>query len=133
MPRQYTFAYRRSNPHQFPHFCGTCVPQRRFLLPSHKEQHDHDKHGISIPTTSPFFDYSIPRSLPSFGLSASSSSSLSSITADKLNTFVLKEIEPDTTYNQSCRAVVDRLCQFMQNSFPDQLRPSGVRKVNLHL
>lgn len=132
MPRQYTFAYRRSNPHQFPHFCGTCVPQRRFLLPSHKEQHDHDKHGISIPTTSPFFDYSIPRSLPSFGLSASSSS-LSSITADKLNTFVLKEIEPDTTYNQSCRAVVDRLCQFMQNSFPDQLRPSGVRKVNLHL
>lgn len=111
----------------FPHFCDTCVPQRRFMLPSHKEQHDHDKHGISISTTPHCFEYSLPRLLPSFGLSASSSS-LSSITAGELNTFVLKEIEPDTAYNQSCRAVVDRLCRFMQNNFPDQLRPSEVRK-----
>lgn len=127
MPRQFSFAYRRSNPHMFPHFCDTCVPQRRFMLPSHKEQHDHDKHGISISTTPHCFEYSLPRLLPSFGLSASSSS-LSSITAGELNTFVLKEIEPDTAYNQSCRAVVDRLCRFMQNNFPDQLRPSEVRK-----
>lgn len=132
MPRQFSFAYRRRNPHMFPHFCDTCVPQRRFMLPSHKEQHDHDKHGISISTTPHCFEYSLPRLLPSFGLSASSSS-LSSITAGELNTFVLKEIEPDTAYNQSCRAVVDRLCRFMQNNFPDQLRPSEVIKVKLYL
>lgn len=132
MPRQYSFKYRRKNPDQFRYVCDTCVPQRRFLLPLDKERHDQSRrhqNGILEAATSYFFECSSPRSLPKSGLPASSSS-LRSVTESNLNIFVLKEIEPDTAYNQSCSAVVDRLCQFMQNNFPDQLRPSGVRKVN---
>lgn len=132
MPRKYSFAYRRSNPGQFPYVCDTCVPQRRFLLPLDQKRHEQSRrhhNGILKAATSSFSAYSAPRSLPKFDFSASSSS-LSSVTESNLNIFVLNEIEPDTAYNQSCRAVVDRLCQFMQNNFPGQLRPSEVRKVN---
>nr|XP_022293879.1 2'-5'-oligoadenylate synthase 1A-like [Crassostrea virginica] len=63
-------------------------------------------------------------------MSASATSNpLSALSARELNTFVQTELEPDTEYNKSCNAVVDRLCQFMQNNFPDQLRPSEVRKA----
>lgn len=130
MPRKYSFAYRRSNPGQFPYVCDTCVPQRRFLLPLDQKRHEQSRrhhNGILKAATSSFSAYSAPRSLPKFDFSASSSS-LSSVTESNLNIFVLNEIEPDTAYNQSCRAVVDRLCQFMQNNFPGQLRPSEVRK-----
>lgn len=132
MRRKYSFAYRRSNPGQFPYVCDTCVPQRRFLRPLDQKRHEHSRrhqNGILKAATPSFSAYSAPRSLPKFDFSASSSS-LSSVTESNLNIFVLNEIEPDTAYNQSCRAVVDRLCQFMQNNFLDQLRPSEVRKVN---
>lgn len=55
--------------------------------------------------------------------------SLSSLTAVELSTFVQREIEPDESYIQRCNAVVDRFCQFMQNSFPEKLKPSEIRKV----
>lgn len=138
--RNAIFQYRRQHPDLFPFFCETCTPLRRFKLYPHKGQHDKDKHGISaIPN---FFEYSLPQphaiqnigpssssNPPPHSSSSSSSSSLGSITANELNTFIRNEIEPDTAYNQSCNALVDRLCQFMQNNFPDQLRPSEVRKV----
>lgn len=127
MPRHYSFQYRRENPELFPHFCDTCVPQRRFRLLPHKQRHDKDKHGIPIPATSTFNEYPSQRSFKRVNL-PDSSPSLSTITAVKLNSFVLEEIEPDTAYNQSCKAVVNRLCHFMQNNFPDQLRPSEVIK-----
>lgn len=137
--RNAIFQYRRQHPDLFPFFCETCTPLRRFKLYPHKGQHDKDKHGISaIPN---FFEYSLPQphaiqnigpssssNPPPHSSSSSSSSSLGSITANELNTFIRNEIEPDTAYNQSCNALVDRLCQFMQNNFPDQLRPSEVRK-----
>lgn len=129
--RKAIFEYRRQHPDQFPFFCETCTPLRRFKLDPHKGQHDKDKHGISAV---PFIEYSLPQIRviqnigPSSSSFSSSSSSLGSISANELNSFVLKEIEPDTAYNQSCKAVVDRLCQFMQNNFPDHLRPSEVRK-----
>lgn len=131
MPRQYSFKYRRRNPDQFPYVCDTCVPQRRFLLPRDKKYHDESKRhqdGILIAATSNVFEYSYPGSLPRFGLSASTTS-LSSITAEELNLFVRKEIEPDKTYNKKCNAMVDQLCKFMLNSFPKKLRPSEIRKV----
>lgn len=127
--RNAIFQYRRQHPDLFLFFCETCTPLRRFKLYPHKGQHDKDKHGISaIPN---FFEYSLPQphAIQNIGPSSSSSSSLGSITANELNTFIRNEIEPDTAYNQSCNALVDRLCQFMQNNFPDQLRPSEVRKV----
>lgn len=123
------FQYRREHPDDFPYVCITCVPERRFEFIEHKNSHDRKKHGNLIPEASHSFVYSLPQSLPSSSLSACSQT-LSSIAATELNSFVLKEVEPDTAYNQSCSAVVDRLCQFMQNNFPDQLRPSEVRKVN---
>lgn len=55
-------------------------------------------------------------------------SPLYSISAAELDPFVLKKIEPDRAYIQRCNAVVDRLCKFMQNSFPAELRPSEVIK-----
>lgn len=58
-------------------------------------------------------------------------SSLSSITSSELSDFVQREIEPDMAYIQRCNDIVDLLCQFMQNSFPRELRPSEVRKVNM--
>lgn len=131
MPRKYSFKYRRKNPDQFPNVCDTCVPQRRFLLPLDQKRHEQSsrhQNGILKAATPNFIEYSSPQSLPKFDFSASSSS-LSSVTESNLNNFILNELEPDTVYNQSCRAVVDRLCQFMQNNFPDQLRPSEIRKV----
>lgn len=124
------FEYRREHPDEFRYVCETCVPQRRFRHPNDKSNHDQNVHGILTAATSMnSFAYPLPQSLPRSSMSACSrSASLSSIAATELNSFVLKEIEPDTAYNQSCRAVVDRLCQFMQNNFPDQLRPSEVRK-----
>lgn len=130
MPRQYSFKYRRRNPDQFPYVCDTCVPQRRFLLPRDKKYHDESKRhqdGILIAATSNVFEYSSPGSLPRFGLSASTTS-LSSITAEELNLYVRKEIEPDKNYNKKCNAMVDQLCKFMLNSFPKKLRPSEIRK-----
>lgn len=130
MPRKYSFKYRRKNPDQFPNVCDTCVPQRRFLLPLDQKRHEQSsrhQNGILKAATPNFIEYSSPQSLPKFDFSASFSS-LSSVTESNLNNFILNELEPDTVYNQSCRAVVDRLCQFMQNNFPDQLRPSEIRK-----
>lgn len=127
MPRHYPFQYRREHPERFPHFCDTCVPQRRFRLPPHKQRHDRDKHGIPIPVKSTFHEYHSQQSRKRVNL-PDSSPSLSSFTADNLNSFILEEIEPDTAYNQRCKAVVNRLCHFMQNNFPDQLRPSEVIK-----
>lgn len=57
--------------------------------------------------------------------------SLSTITSSELSAFVQSKIEPDTAYIQRCNAVVDRLCQFMNNSLPLKLRPAEVRKVNM--
>lgn len=122
------FEYRREHPDKFRYVCKTCVPERRFELIEHKNSHDRKKHGSLIPATTHSFAYSLPQSLPTSSVSACSPT-LSSISATELNLFVQMEIEPDTAYNQSCKAVVDRLCQFMQNNFPDQLRPSEVRKV----
>lgn len=122
------FEYRREHPDKFRYVCKTCVPERRFELIEHKNSHDRKKHGSLIPAATHSFAYSLPQSLPTSSVSACSPT-LSSISATELNLFVQMEIEPDTAYNQSCKAVVDRLCQFMQNNFPDQLRPSEVRKV----
>lgn len=122
------FRFRREHPDQYPYVCKTCFPERRFLLSGHKNSHDRRIHGVLIPVASQSFEYPLPQSLPTSSVSACSPT-LSSIAATELNSFVQMEIEPDTAYNQSCKAVVDRLCQFMQNNFPDQLRPSEVRKV----
>lgn len=127
MPRQYPFQYRREHPERFPHFCDTCIPQRRFRLPPHKQRHNRDKHGIPIPVKSTFHEYHSQQSRKRVNL-PDSSPSLSSFTAENLNSFILEEIEPDTAYNERCKAVVNRLCHFMQNNFPDQLRPSEVIK-----
>lgn len=138
--RNAIFKYRRKHPDLFPFFCVTCTPLRRFKLQPHKGRHDKDKHGKSVKEN--FFEYPLPpiRVIQNIGPSSSSSSfsysssppppSLGSISANELNSFIQNEIEPDTAYNRRCNAVVDRLCQFMENSFPDQLRPSAVRKVN---
>lgn len=95
--RKAVFEYRRNHPKDFKEICETCIPPRHFKLLSHKEQHDKDKH---------------------------SSPSLRTIKAGELNSFICDEIEPDTTYNQRCKAVVHRLCCFMQN----ELKPSEVIK-----
>ena len=159
MNGRYSFEYRRQHPELFPFYCKSCVPQRRFRLSPHKAQHDKDKHGLSIPTISHSYSQGATYSaltLHPTPMSVSATSSplsvlyarelltqpplrsvsaisnpLSTLSARELNTFVQTELEPDTEYNKSCNAVVDRLCQFMQNNFPDQLRPSEVRKVNI--
>lgn len=89
------FEYRREHPDEFPYVCDICVPERRFRLPVNKSNHDRSAHGNLMPATSHLFEYSLPQSLPSSSLSGCSPT-LSSITAGELNTFVLKEIEPDT-------------------------------------
>lgn len=136
--RNAIFKYRRKHPDLFPFFCVTCTPLRRFKLQPHKGRHDKDKHGKSVKEN--FFEYPLPpiRVIQNIDPSSSSFSSysssppppsLGSISANELNSFIQNEIEPDTAYNRRCNAVVDRLCQFMENSFPDQLRPSAVRKA----
>lgn len=132
MPRQYSFAYRRRNSEKFPPVCDTCVPRRLFHLFVDQQQHEQSRchqNGILKAATSNFFEYSSPQLLPTFDFSASSSS-LSFVTESNLNIFLSNEIEPDTACNKSFRAVVNRLIKFMQNNFPDQLRPSAVIKVN---
>lgn len=57
------------------------------------------------------------------------SSPLYTMRASQLQEFVSKEIEPDTAYNDSCKAVVHRLCEFMKSSFPEEIRPSEIIKV----
>ncbi|XP_078322344.1 2'-5'-oligoadenylate synthase 1A-like [Crassostrea virginica] len=130
--RRQIFDYRRQHPELFPFYCESCVPQRRFALPPHKAQHDKDKHGISMPIISHSYPqeatYSALTLHPTPMSASATSNPLSALSARELNTFVQNELEPDTEYNKSCNAVVDRLCQFMQNNFPDQLRPSEVRK-----
>ena len=119
----------------FPYLYASCPPQRRGTLPYDRAQHDRSRHRISGPEPfhgniqgATFHAFSLLP--PPTGISASASSSpLSVVTAWELNTFVQTELEPNTFYNQSCNAVVDRLCQFMQNSFPKMLRPSEVLKV----
>ena len=119
----------------FPYLYASCLPQRRGTLPYDRAQHDRSRHRISSPE--PFHVYIQGAAFhalnpPPTGISASASSSpLSVVTARELNTFVQTELEPNTFYNQSCNAVVDRLCQFMQNSFPKMLRPSQVLKVTV--
>nr|XP_022293878.1 2'-5'-oligoadenylate synthase 1A-like isoform X2 [Crassostrea virginica] len=131
--RRHCFDYRRRHPELFPFYCESCVPQRRFKLPPHKAQHDKDKHGI----TTPILSHNYPQGATFSALTlhppprsvSATSSPLSALSARELNTFVQTELEPDTEYNKSCNAVVDRLCQFMQNNFPDVIRPSEVRKA----
>lgn len=130
MPRKYSFQHRRENTKLFPHFCDTCFPKRHFRLPPHKQRHDKDKHGNPMPEKSTFHEYLSQQSRKIVNL-PDSTPSPSSFTADNLNSFILEKIEPDTAYNQRCKAVVNRLCHFMQNNFPNKLRPSEVVKVNL--
>ncbi|XP_062604692.1 2'-5'-oligoadenylate synthase 3-like [Saccostrea cucullata] len=131
MVRKYNFKSRRRNPTMFPYFCEICKPQRRFAKTFDKGMHDSMKHGEAIGTTSTL--YSRDLNLPTYSSSQStqaysSSYSLSTISANELQTFATNEIEPDTAYNSSCKAVVHRLCFFMQNNFPDEMRPSEVIK-----
>lgn len=127
MPRKYSFQHRRENTKLFPHFCDTCFPKRHFRLPPHKQRHDKDKHGNPMPEKSTFHEYLSQQSRKIVNL-PDSTPSPSSFTADNLNSFILEKIEPDTAYNQRCKAVVNRLCHFMQNNFPNKLRPSEVVK-----
>lgn len=83
-----------------------------------------------MPEKSTFHEYLSQQSRKIVNL-PDSTPSPSSFTADNLNSFILEKIEPDTAYNQRCKAVVNRLCHFMQNNFPNKLRPSEVVKVNL--
>lgn len=53
MPRKYSFAYRRSNPGQFPYVCDTCVPQRRFLLPLDRPTVPVQLYEVFFPTFTP--------------------------------------------------------------------------------
>ncbi|CAC5409017.1 OAS [Mytilus coruscus] len=151
MVRLYSFSYRRQNPCMFPEACDICVPERRFMLPAHKRQHDDAKHGN---WSSSFYDYSL--STPCYNssdvLSARHStlshlsntyrstlfrndqelspppSPLYNVSKSSLDKFVKDELEPDTEYNASCCAVVDRLCKFMKNNFPAELRPAQIIK-----
>ncbi|XP_056016122.1 2'-5'-oligoadenylate synthase 1A-like [Ostrea edulis] len=125
MVRRYSFRYRSQHPEMYPEVCGICKPQRRFSAPSHKAQHDEMKYRPIQQQR--FYDHSMH--LTHSGVFyPSSSSSVTTITASDLNTFVMKEIEPDTEYNKSCKEVVDQLCQFMQHDFPNELRPSEIIK-----
>ena len=130
--RAQEFLFRRQHPELYPFVCDLCSPQRRFEYPSDMANHERRKHRISISQANPqgatFSDFTLH--LTPMNTSACESP-LSVVTAKELNTFIQNELEPDTEYNKSCNAVVDRLCQFMQNNFPDLLRPSEVRKVNL--
>ncbi|XP_061177195.1 2'-5'-oligoadenylate synthase 1A-like [Saccostrea echinata] len=124
------FEYRRQNPDIFPHFCEICTPQRRFKEKPALDQHDKMKHPfpeLATPHPCLSFDYSVQR-IHSNLMYSSTSSPLGTLSASELQTFVTNEIEPDTAYNSSCKAVVHRLCQFMQNNFPAKLRPSEVVK-----
>lgn len=126
-----TFLYRRKHAEDFPYCCDTCVPELRFKLLRHKAQHDNDKHGIPI-IAHESKKAAMISSLHAAPMSTSACTSpLSAVTMRELNTFIETEIEPDTEYNQSCNFAVDRLCYFMQNNFPYQLRPSKIQKVNL--
>ncbi|XP_062590762.1 2'-5'-oligoadenylate synthase 1A-like [Saccostrea cucullata] len=129
MVRTYSFSYRRRNPEMFPYVCDECRPERRFMEDSHKAQHDNMKHGVNefeVQNMFYMYDHKIPT--VSNNWAYKSSCSLGNMSASQLQTFVNKEIEPDTTYNSSCRAVVNRLYHFMQNNFPAKLRPSQVLK-----
>ena len=130
--RAQEFLFRRQHPELYPFVCDLCSPQRRFEYPSDMANHERRKHRISISQANPqgatFSDFTLH---PTPMNTSACESPLSVVTAKELNTFVQNELEPDTEYNKSCNAVVDRLCQFMQNNFPDLLRPSEVRKVKL--
>ena len=127
-----TRGYRKQQLDLFSYFCAICVSQPRFRLPYDIAQHDKSKHGKD---PNPFYRNTHGATFPAISAhprSKSASASprlLSVVTARELNTFIQTELEPDTEYNENCSAVVDRLCQFMQNSFPDDLKPSGVQKV----
>ncbi|XP_071181761.1 2'-5'-oligoadenylate synthase 1A-like [Mytilus edulis] len=151
MVRLHSFSYRRQNPCMFPEACDICTPERRFMLPAHKKQHDDAKHGNC---SASFYDYSmltpcyvvsdVSSTRPSTHSHLSDnyrstvfrndremlppSSPLYSVLRSSLDKFVRDELEPDTEYNASCGAVVDRLCKFMQNNFPAELRPSQIIK-----
>ncbi|CAC5400589.1 OAS [Mytilus coruscus] len=151
MVRQYSFEFRRQNPGMFPEACGTCIPQRRFKRPVDHQRHDRDKHGhcpasfnnyslrtpgytsysalsathgtqshLSTIYRSPFFRNDNELSPPS--------SPLYDVSKYDLDKFVKDELEPDTAYNLSCCAVVHRLCEFMKNNFPAELRPAQIIK-----
>ncbi|XP_056016126.1 2'-5'-oligoadenylate synthase 3-like [Ostrea edulis] len=121
MTRKYSFEYRRRHPKMFPEVCDVCKPKRRFRAPANKVQHEESIQQQRI------YDHPMHRTKSSVSYPPSSSS-LSTITASDLNKFVKKEIEPDTEYNKSCKEVVDCLCQFMKNEFPDELRVSEIVK-----
>ncbi|XP_048768093.1 2'-5'-oligoadenylate synthase 1A-like [Ostrea edulis] len=125
MAREYSFADRILNPEMFPQVCEICQPQRRFRTPGDKAKHDGMKHG-SIQQQAVHSSLILPAH--SSASNPSSSSPLSTVTTSDLNAFVKNEIEPDAEYNASCKAVVHRLCQFMKNNFPDELRPSEIIK-----
>ncbi|XP_078322343.1 inactive 2'-5'-oligoadenylate synthase 1B-like isoform X2 [Crassostrea virginica] len=124
-----TFLYRRKHAEDFPYCCDTCVPELRFKLLRHKEQHDNVVHGIPI-ISHESKKAAMISSLHAAPMSTlACTSPLSAVTMRELNTFIETEIEPDTENNQSCNFAVDRLCYFMQNNFPYQLRPSKIQKI----
>lgn len=103
MVRLYTFRQRRKNPDMFPEACDICSPVRRFMLPVHKQEHDDAKHIAQSP--------------------------LYNVSKSSLESFVRDTLEPDTDYNTSCCAVVNRLCTIMKQNFPKELRPAQILKV----
>ncbi|VDI35290.1 2'-5'-oligoadenylate synthetase [Mytilus galloprovincialis] len=151
MVRQYSFEYRRQHPDMFPEACGTCIPQRRFKRPVDHQRHDRDKHG-HCPES--FYDYSFRTAgytrysalSAAHGTQSHSStmyrssvvcnsrelspplSPLYDVSKYDLDKFVKDELEPDTAYNLRCCAVVHRLCEFMKNNFPAELRPAQIIK-----
>lgn len=129
-----SFSYRRHPDHrkEFKYECEICKPERRFKKPQDKGNHDKDKHGSSTcitPKTPRPSENSTLQMLytDNTGLSVSSHS-LDTIKAENLNSFVVAEIQPNRAYNRRCKAVVNRLCLFMQKEFKGQLTPSEIRK-----
>lgn len=142
--RQYSHAYRRKNPTMFPEVCTACKPERRFKYPYDKAQHNQCLHGCIPPTgrretygliaqSSNLFDhYSFvtPReTLLALSPMTKPRCPLYNLSTVGLDRFVKDEVEPDGPYNDSCKAVIHRLCEFMKNNFPSELRPSEIIKV----
>lgn len=102
MVRLYSFSHRRQHPDMFPEACDICSPVRRFMNSVDKVHHDDAKHS----TQSPLYN----------------------VSKYSLELFVRDTLEPDTGYNTSCCAVVDRLCNIMKHNFPEELRPAQIIK-----
>ena len=88
-----TFLYRRKHAEDFPYCCDTCVPELRFKLLRHKEQHDNVVHGIPI-ISHESKKAAMISSLHAAPMSTlACTSPLSAVTMRQLNTFIETEIE----------------------------------------